>query len=108
MDKSQLIADGAASLALARKREMALLRGRVEAADAARVKLQKAVASASQEDIAALRGEVATIEAKLTAEIEACVRRLDQLENAPARSWRFTVVRDDAGAIAEVVANPTE
>src|SRR5687767_14535344 len=105
MDKSQLMADGAATLALARKREMVLLRGRVEAADAARVKLRKATANASQEDLAAVRGEVAVIEARLTAEIEACVRRLDQLENAPARSWKFSVVRDNAGAIAEVIAN---
>lgn len=76
------------------------------AAEVATVKDAPEVAGASAEELAALKARLAIFEAKLTAEVESCSRRLDIIENSPPRAWQFDVIRDDAGQISGVVANP--
>ncbi len=108
MTKADLLAESADLVKVARWRELALLRGRMNAADAAHKKAVAIVKDGAPPagDLAALRAEIAIMDARLTAAVEACATRLDEIENSPPRSWSFDVIRDPAGNIAEIVANP--
>lgn len=58
----------------------------------------------SDDEIAAIRQEIAKIEAEMSGALDQVNRRLD----APRTAWHFLVHRDEQGLMTEVTAEPIE